>query len=298
VSATYDSVFRPDLFKDQVILVTGGGTGIGRCIAHELAALGATTLVAARREEKLHETVSEIAASGGRAHAYTLNIRDDEAVEEAVKEMVADHGRIDGLVNNAGGQFASPAAMMKPKGWRAVIDTNLNGTFFVSQAVFRHAMCKGGGVIVNIVADMWNGFPGMAHTGAARAGVVNLTKTLAIEWAAAGVRVNAVAPGIILSSGMNNYPPSVLKMAMRLFKKIPVSRAGTESEVSAAVTFLLSPAGRYITGETLRVDGAASLQKEPMIPTPTHDNAPSFDGFHLPADLPEPLRPKTEAEDA
>ena len=151
-------------------------------------------------------------------------------------------------------------------------------------------MSKKGGSIVNIVADVWNGFPGMAHTGAARAGVINLTKTLATEWAIAGVRINAVAPGIILSSGMKNYPPHILKMVHGIVKKTPSSRIGTEAEVSAAVMFLLSPGAAFITGETLRVDGAGSLQKVPMLPMMEHDNMPVYDGFHLKPDVPDSLK--------
>jgi citronellol/citronellal dehydrogenase len=184
--STFRSIFRPDLFRDQVILVTGGGTGIGRCIAHELAALGALVVLASRRPEPLAETAAEIVAVGGRADTQTVNIRDEQSIDEAVTAILARHGRIDGLVNNAGGQFASPAAAIRPKGWRAVIDTNLNGTWLMSQAVFLQSMAEHGGSVVNIVADMWNGFPGMAHTGAARAGVVNLTQTLALEWGVCG----------------------------------------------------------------------------------------------------------------
>ena len=289
MSQRFDSIFRPGLFAGRVALITGGGTGIGRCIAHELAALGAEVIVAGRRMEPLEETVAEIEAVGGTAHASSLNIRDDEAVDATIEALVEAHGRIDALVNNAGGQFASPAAMIKPKGWRAVVDTNLNGTFLVSRATFLQSMAKHGGSIVNIVADMWNGFPGMAHTGAARAGVVNLTKTLAIEWASAGVRVNAIAPGLIFSSGMKSYPAAVQKYARQGARANPSSRAGTESEVSAAVAFLLSPAAAYITGDTLRIDGGASLQKAPLLPMVRHDRSEIWDGFHLPADLPELL---------
>ena len=285
----YQSIFRADLFAGKVALVTGGGTGIGRCIAHELASLGAHVIVAGRREEPLSQVVGEIGEAGGNASAVSLNIREEVAVDETIKSLVDEHGSLDLLINNAGGQFASPAALIKPKGWRAVVDTNLNGTFFVSQAAFRHGMSKSGGAIVNIVADIWNGFPGMAHTGAARAGVVNMTMTLATEWAAAGVRVNSVAPGIILSSGMKNYPTHILKMVYGIVKKVPASRIGTEAEVSAAVAFLLSPGAAYITGETLRVDGAGSLQKVPMLPIMEHDKLPSFDGFHLKPDLPDTL---------
>ncbi len=284
---TYRSVFRDDLFAGKRALITGGGTGIGRCIAHELAALGAHVILTARRLEPLDACADEIRSAGGTASVATLNIRDEQAVTDGVKALVAEHGPIELLVNNAGGQFASPAALIRPKGWRAVVDTNLNGTFFVSQALFTHSMRDHGGSIVSIVADMWNGFPGMAHTGAARAGVVNLTKTLSIEWAAAGVRINAVAPGLILSNGLHNYPPAVAKMCARLMVENPSCRAGTEAEVSAAVTFLLSPAAAYITGETLKVDGAASLQKTPLLPPVSHTKLEAWNGFHLPADLPE-----------
>jgi citronellol/citronellal dehydrogenase len=289
-STGYQSVFRKDLFQGKVALVTGGGTGIGRCIAHECASLGAHVVVAGRREEPLATVVEEIKSAGGRASSVQLNIREEESVDATIKALVEEHGGLDLLVNNAGGQFASPAALIKPKGWRAVVDTNLNGTFFVTQAAFKYAMSKHGGSIVSIVADIWNGFPGMAHTGAARAGVVNITKTLAAEWAIAGVRINAVAPGIILSSGMKNYPPHVLKMVDGIVKKTPASRIGTEAEVSAAVMFLLSQGAAYITGETLRVDGAGSLQKVPMLPIMEHDNMPSYDGFHLTPDVPESMK--------
>ena len=286
-SEHFDSVFRGGLFADKVVLVTGGGTGIGRCIAHELAHLGATAVLAGRRAEPLLTTAEEIAGAGGRADTIELNIRDEERVDEAIRSVVARHGRLDAVVNNAGGQFASPAALIPPKGWRAVIDTNLNGTWLVSQAAFKHALQRSGGAIVSIVADMWNGFPGMAHTGAARAGVVNLTKTLAIEWASSGVRVNAVAPGFVLSSGLANYPEPVQKMAAQVMPQNPSSRIGTESEVSAAVVFLLSPAAAYINGVTLRVDGAASLQKAPLVPFSPHKRSVPWDGFHLAAELPD-----------
>ncbi|MFT7579182.1 MAG: citronellol/citronellal dehydrogenase [Myxococcota bacterium] len=283
----FNSIFRTDLFAGQTALVTGGGTGIGRCIAHELAALGAHVIVSGRREAPLEATIAEIKAAGGQGTAQTLDIRDDVAVDETVAKLVAEHGPIHLLVNNAGGQFASPAAMIRPKGWRAVVDTNLNGTWFVSQAVFKHSMSRHRGAICSIVADMWNGFPGMAHTGAARAGVVNLTMTLATEWACAGVRVNAVAPGYILTSGLKTYPPSVQATAKRAFAANPSSRPGTESEVSAVVVFLLSPAAAYVTGDTVRVDGASSLQKTPMLTMPKHARSVAFEGFHLEPDLPD-----------
>jgi len=283
----FRSVFNEGLFEGEVMLVTGGGTGIGRCIAHELAHLGAHVILSGRRQAPLESVVAEIEKSGAKASFKCINIREQEAVHEAIGELVQEHGRLDAVVNNAGGQFASPAAMIRPKGWRAVVDTNLNGTWYVCQAAFMHAMRTHGGRIVNIVAEMWNGFPGMAHTGAARAGVVNLTKTLAIEWAASGVRINSVAPGTILSGGLHNYPPAIQKAALRVAKKNPSNRLGSESEVSAAVTYLLSPAAAYVTGETLKVDGGSSLAKEPLVPMMQHDKSVPWDGFHLAADLPD-----------
>lgn len=287
---TFESVFRDGLFAGQVVVITGGGTGIGRCIAHELAALGATVVLAARRREPLERTAAEIRDAGGSADVVELNIRDETAVDAAFADIVARHGRLDALVNNAGGQFASPAAMIRPKGWRAVIDTNLNGTWFACLAAYTHWMGAHGGNIVSIVADMWNGFPGMAHTGAARAAVVNLTMTLAVEWAASGIRVNAVAPGFILSSGLSTYPEAVQELAAQVMPQNPSSRVGTESEVSAAVCFLLSPAAAFVTGETVRVDGGASLHKQPLVPVPPHDRLPPFDGFKLAPELPPAFR--------
>lgn len=295
MSDGFQSIFRSDLFDAQVMIVTGGGTGIGRCIAHELAALGAHVILAARRQEPLDAVSAEIAEAGGRASTHIMNIRHEDDVADGIKAILKTHGRIDALVNNAGGQFASPAALIRPKGWRAVVDTNLNGTWFVTQAVFNQWMKRHGGRIVNIVAEMWNGFPGMAHTGAARAGVVNLTKTLSIEWGQFGVRVNAVAPGTILSSGLSNYPPPVQKAAATIARKHPTARFGTESEVSASVAFLLSPAAAFITGETMRVDGGASLAKETLIPLVDHDKSEPFNAFHLAAEIPEAFR--TEPSD-
>jgi len=277
----FDSIFRPDLFAEQVILVTGGGSGIGRCIAHELASLGALAVISGRREEPLQEVVAEIEEAGGRADHVSLNIRDQEAVDTTVAELAKKHGRLDGLVNNAGGQFPTPAGDLKPKGWLAVVDTNLNGTWWVTQAAYRHAMRERGGSIVNIVADVWMGAPGMVHTGAARAGVMNMTITLAAEWARDGVRVNSVAPGPILSSGLAKYPEAIQRQALDEVCVTPASRLGTESEVSSAVVYLLSPGAAFVTGENMKVDGASPVRKNTMVPVGNHDGTPTWDGFHL-----------------
>lgn len=286
----YDSVFRPGLFDGRVALITGGGTGIGRCIAHELAHLGCTVVLAGRRAEPVAATAAEIIEDGGKADTIALNIREEDKVDAVFQTIVARHGRLDFLINNAGGQFVAGAAEIKPKGWRAVVDTNLNGTFFCSQAAYKHWMGANGGAIVNIVADMWNGFPGLSHTGAARAGVVNLTQSLAVEWAEQGVRVNAVAPGGIASSGMHNYPDYIQETAMMAMKRNPSARMGTEGEVSSSVCFLLSQGAAYITGATLRVDGASSLQKVPMFPLGETSALPVYRGLHRDDDVPEMFR--------
>ncbi len=257
------SVFRPGLFEGQTVLVTGGGTGIGKAIAREVASLGAHVILAARDAARLEAAAAAIESAGGRASHFTVNIRDEDSVAALWDAVLGVHPRIDALVNNAGGQFPSPAEAISKKGWHAVVETNLTGTFLMAREAFKRTMAQHGGTVVNIVAEMWRGFPGMAHTGAARAGVVNLTKTLAMEWAHAGVRVNAVAPGTIEGDGLTRYDPAMIAaMREQIRADAPFKRLGTEPEVAAAVTFLLSPAAAYISGETLRVDGASSLWRK------------------------------------
>jgi citronellol/citronellal dehydrogenase len=293
----FESVFRPGLFEGKTVLVTGGGTGIGRCTAHELAALGANVVIAARRKEPLERTAAEIHAAGGRCVTAELNIRDEKAVDATVAALAAKHGRIDALVNNAGGQFVQPAAQLSPNGWRTVIDLNLNGTFLVSSAVYRHSLEQHGGAIVNMLADVWTGYPGMAHMSAARAGIANLTITLSMEWAASDVRVNCVAPGTILSSGMLTYPREVQEIAAREAANAPPARLGTESEVSAAVVFLLSPAAAYVSGVTLAVDGGSQFHKGRLMKIGQHRGLSRFDGFHLKPDFSgTPFAPAGEPE--
>ncbi len=282
----FNSVFRADLFKGQVAVVTGGGSGIGRCIAHELAALGATVVLSGRKEEKLRAVEAEIVAAGGVADVVVANMRVEAEVQALMKTTVERHGRLDHVVNNAGGQFLAPPDAISLKGWNAVIETNLTGSFLACQAAKSAWMGRNGGNVVCIVADFWNGMPLMAHTSAARAGVANLMRSLALAWAPLGMRLNAVAPGTIRSSGLKNYPPPVINMLSDFKSQIPVKRLGTESEVSAAVVFLLSPAAAYITGETMRVDGGSSIYRQ-LAPVPDHTRSTPFEGLHLPADLPE-----------
>jgi citronellol/citronellal dehydrogenase len=285
----YQSIFKSDLFRGQVGIITGGGSGIGRCIAHELAALGARVVLASRSEEKLKAVAAEIEEDGGQADHVVCNIRDEEQVKSLFATTLERRGRIDFLVNNGGGQFISPVESISLKGWSAVIDTNLTGTFLMCREAMTQWMGRHGGAIVNIVADMFRGMPMMGHSGAARAGVVNLTQTMALEWSQYGIRINAVAPGMILSSGFKKYPEPVQE-AMKLIPQdaIPMRRFGTESEVSAAVVFLLSPAAAYVSGATLRVDGASSLYRHAFA-LPEGAPAPSFAGFHRKADVPSGL---------
>ncbi len=275
----YASVLRPGLFAGEVHWITGGGSGIGRCIAHELAALGATVILTGRSADKLQQVAEEIAQDGGKAEIAAFDIRDEEALQAAVSDAVRRHGRIHGLVNNAGGQFPSPLAAINKKGFETVLASNLTGGFLMMREIYTQSMQQHGGAIVNMTADMWRGMPGMGHSGAARAGMANLTKTAAVEWAASGVRVNAVAPGWIASSGMDSYKGPVRELIPKLKNHVPLRRLGTEAEVSAAICFLLSPGAAFITGVTLAIDGGAPLESA-LFPIPAHRRAPAFDGFH------------------
>ncbi len=277
---SYRSVFKPDLFAGQNIIVTGGGSGIGRCTAHELASLGARVVLVGRKQEKLDTVAAEIEEDGGQAIGFACDIRDEEVVKSTVAEIYKAVGVVHGLVNNAGGQFPSPLALISQKGWETVVRTNLTGGFLVAREVFTQGMNRNGGAIVNIVADMWGGMPGMGHSGAARAGMVNFTQTAAYEWGSCGVRVNAVAPGWIMSSGMDTYPEGFKQTLKTLKAAVPLKRMGNESEVSGAICFLLSDAAAFISGDTLRIDGAASQGNVAIFPLPDHDKSQPFDGFH------------------
>lgn len=257
MTAPPPSIFAPGLFRERVAVVTGGATGIGLAIAEELTRLGARVAIASRNQSRLTTAARGLSAEhGGEVVPIACNIRRRAEVDALFDAVLARFGRVDFVVNNGGGQFLTRAEEINEKGWQAVIETNLTGTFHMCQAAFHKCMRGRGGKLVNIVADMWRGFPSMLHTGAARAGVVNMTKTLAIEWAEHGIRINCVAPGVILTTGMHNYPDGLVEQVVR---KIPLKRLGTAEEVAAAVLFLLSPAGDFITGATLRVDGGGSL---------------------------------------
>jgi len=251
------AVFAPGILRDQVAIITGGGTGIGLATAREMIRLGARVALCGRTGEKLVAAKAELDA-GDRVFTQVCDIREPAQVEDFVRATIATLGKIDILVNNAGGQFPSPAQLISPNGFLAVIKNNLVGTFHMTREVANQWMIpdKRGGRVINVIANIYRGFPGMAHTGAARAGVENLTMTLAVEWAQFGILVNAVAPGVIKSSGTTQYPPSLLERAVR---ETPLKRTGTCEEVAATIVFLASPAAQYFTGATLRIDGGQAL---------------------------------------
>ena len=273
----YRSVFRPGLFAGQTVLVTGGGSGIGRCTAHELAAHGAHVVLVGRTEARLTAVEAEIREDGGEASHAACDIRDEEAVKATVAAVLAARGRIHGLVNNAGGQFPAPLAGISARGWQAVIANNLTGGFLMARECYNQCMRAQGGAIVNMLADMWHGMPGMGHSGAARAGMLNFTETAACEWAP--VRVNAVAPGWIASSGMDTYPDAMKPLIQSLPRHVPAARLGTESEVSGAIAFLLSEAAAFISGACLRIDGAAPNARRHWMMS-GGQAAPEYQGFH------------------
>ncbi|HEU4406610.1 MAG TPA: SDR family oxidoreductase [Polyangiaceae bacterium] len=251
-------MFAPGLFAGQVVLVTGGGTGIGLAAAREFAALGARVAIAGRSEDKLAAGRAALEADGAEPFARTCDIREPEGCEALVDAVLGRFGRLDVLVNNAGGQFPAPAAQMSPKGFDAVVRNNLSGTFYMTRAAATRAMLPARrGRVVNVIANVARGFPGMAHTGAARAGVDNLTKSLALEWAPSGLRVNAVAPGNnIRSSGTAQYGEALLEAARRA---TPLKRLGTPEEVARVIVFLSSDLNDYVTGCTYYVDGGQAL---------------------------------------
>lgn len=249
-------MFSNDSFKDKIVLVTGGGSGIGFTIAKQFLMHGAIVFISGRNAEKLQKAVTEL-EKYGTVHSMIADIREPEQIEKLADAIKLAYGKLDILINNAGGQFPSAAENISYNGFRAVINNNLIGTFYVAQIMAKSFFIpQKGGNMVNIIANVFRGFPGMSHTGAARAGVDNLTKTLAIEWSRYHIRVNAVAPGIIKSTGLENYPPDFLK---NIEAQIPAKRMGTTDEVAYPVLFLASDMAAFITGETLYVDGGNRL---------------------------------------
>jgi peroxisomal 2,4-dienoyl-CoA reductase len=277
------SIFREGLLKGQVAIVTGGGTGIGLGISELLAALGAHVVLASRKAEHVEKAASAIRDKGGSASALTVDVREPDRVKELVERVVADQGRIDLLVNNAAGNFYAPSESLSPNAWKSVIEIDLFGTFFCSQAVLPVMKAQRGGRIVSISMTLhYRGWPLMAHATAAKAGVDALTRTLALEWAPYGVRVNAIAPGPIPTEGVRKAftpPPSAegkvvdvfaVEKAMEAYAKkaIPAGRWGSPKDIANMVAYLASPAGDWITGSILVVDGGEWLARNPAPSSP------------------------------
>jgi citronellol/citronellal dehydrogenase len=284
----YQSIFRADLFSGQVIVVTGAGSGMGRCTAHELASLGAQVVLLGRTLDKLQKVQQEIEVGQGLAACFAVDIRDEERVQAVIGEVTARFGRIDALVNNAGGQFPSPLHRISAKGFDAVVRSNLTGGFIVARECYNQAMrLQKSGSIINIIMDMWGAAPGMGHSGAARAGMLNLTETMALEWAP--IRANAVAPGFIATSGMDKYPPIMSPLIRRIHEDVPLQRLGSESEVSSAICYLLSPAAAFISAACLKIDGAAPTARRHWPLVGMGGSNDKFDGFHL-AETPKVLQ--------
>jgi citronellol/citronellal dehydrogenase len=278
----YRSVFRQSLFTGKTVVVTGAGSGLGRCTTHELVGLGAGLALVGRNQEKLDAVRDELVAiypgSARLLSTHSCDIRDEVRVRQTVTDVLAVHGKIDGLFNCAGGQFPAALESISSNGWDAVVRNNLSGTFLMSRECFVQSMAGNGGAIVNMLADIWGGMPGMAHSGAARAGVQNLTESAACEWGYAGVRVNAVAPGFIASNGLDSYDEAYRSVLRNMKTKVPLQRFGTEAELSAAVVFLLSEAAGFITGSVIRVDGGVPNARHTWPLKPAERTFP-FDGF-------------------
>ncbi|KPQ08289.1 MAG: citronellol/citronellal dehydrogenase [Rhodobacteraceae bacterium HLUCCA12] len=255
------TVYADGLFAGKTVIVTGAGSGLGKAIATLFARLGADLAVAGRDSDKLEAAASFLRRFGTRVEAYPLNIRDPDAVETFFAKVSADLGIPDIVVNNAGGQFPQAAIDFSRKGWNAVIDTNLNGTWWMMQSAAQHWVKAGHpGSIINIVADIWRGLPGIAHSCAARAGVVYLSKTVAVEWAPHAIRVNCVAPGCVETTGFGVYPP---EGAQSYWEANPFRRPGDEWDIAESVAYLAAPSGKFITGEVLTVDGGQQMWGDP-----------------------------------
>jgi peroxisomal 2,4-dienoyl-CoA reductase len=268
------STFRPGLFDGQVALITGGATGIGFGIAELLGSLGAHVVIASRKQEHLEKAAAQLTERKVLVTTVSLDVREPERVKSAFDQVRHDLGRIDLLVNNAAGNFYAPSESISPNAWKAVIEIDLNGTFFCSQAVFPVMKEQGGGRIVSISMTLhYRGWPLMAHATAAKAGIDALTRTLALEWARHGIRVNAIAPGPIPTEGVRKAftPPTsggvpdvfAVERALEDYaqKAIPLKRWGSPSDVANAVAYLASPAADWITGSILVVDGGEWLAR-------------------------------------
>jgi len=257
-------MFEANLFKDQVAVITGGGTGIGLAIAKRLGSLGAKIVIASRNAENLEGGDASLREAGVDALIVQLDVRNPEQVDEMVVRTVKHFGSLDILINNAAGNFVCRAEDLTPNGWNSVIGIVLNGTFYCSRAVGQYWIArKRGGSIVNILANyVWTGSPGTIHSAAAKAGVLSLTQTLAVEWARFGIRVNAVAPGPIEASpGAAKQLWNSQDAVDRITAMIPAGRWGRPEDVADAVAFLAAPTSAFMTGETITLDGGTWMNR-------------------------------------
>src|SRR5918999_4500796 len=254
-------MFMPTLLENQVVIVTGGGTGIGLAIAKRLGELGAKIAIGSRNSENLEKGSAELRHAGLDPLCAQVDVRNPEQVDEMVTRVVRHFGRIDLLINNAAGNFVCRAEELSPNGWNSVIGIVLNGSFYCSRAVGRHMIARGqGGSIVSILANyVWTGSAGTIHSAAAKAGVMSMTQSLAVEWARHKIRVNAVAPGPVESPGAAKQLWNSPEAVQRITEMVPLRRWGQPSEVADAVAFLVSPLAGFITGETITMDGGAWL---------------------------------------
>ena len=248
-------IFRSDLLEGQVCLVSGAGSGLGRASAVELGRLGATVVGCGRRPEPIAETAEMVTAAGGKGEAEAMDIRDEEAVDALVDKVLERHGKLDVLLNNAGGQFLSPAEAISPKGFRTVIELNVQGTWQMTHAAATKAFIpQKEGKVISITVSPHQGFPGMVHTGAARAAVENMMRTLSVEWARFGIRAVAIAVGQFDTETLRTkYPKAVVD---NVAKTVPLGRMGTEEEMAWLTAYLASPAGDFFSGCVLTIDGA------------------------------------------
>lgn len=252
--------FVPDFLAGQVALITGGGTGIGAGITRALAAHGADVVLASRKRKNLEPMAEAVESMGRGALIHEMDVREREDCEAAVARTLERFGRLDILINNAAGNFLVRAAELSERGWRAVVDIVLNGTFNMSGAVYAAMRDGGGGSIVNITTTyVGTGAPLMAHSGAAKAGVLNLTRSLAVEWGGEGIRVNAVAPGLVEGTEGSRRLAESIGYVDEYLQQVPLGRLTSTDDVASAVLFLVSPAAQHVTGVELTVDGGASL---------------------------------------